>query len=77
MAKERFERTKPHVNVGTIGHIDHGKTTLTAAITKALALTPGLRAWAARDPDLDWIRDDPRYRALMEDTASGEASATP
>jgi elongation factor Tu len=37
MAKEKFERTKPHVNVGTIGHIDHGKTTLTAAITKHLA----------------------------------------
>jgi elongation factor Tu len=38
MAKQHFERTKPHVNVGTIGHIDHGKTTLTAAITKVLAL---------------------------------------
>ena len=38
MAKGRFERTKPHVNVGTIGHIDHGKTTLTAAITKVLAM---------------------------------------
>jgi elongation factor Tu len=38
MAKKRFERTKPHLNVGTIGHIDHGKTTLTAAITKVLAL---------------------------------------
>jgi elongation factor Tu len=38
MAKEQFERTKPHLNVGTIGHIDHGKTTLTAAITKTLAL---------------------------------------
>ena len=37
MAKEKFERNKPHVNVGTIGHIDHGKTTLTAAITKVLA----------------------------------------
>ena len=37
MAKGKFERTKPHVNVGTIGHIDHGKTTLTAAITKVLA----------------------------------------
>ncbi|HEX9847918.1 MAG TPA: GTP-binding protein, partial [Acidimicrobiia bacterium] len=36
MAKARFERTKPHVNVGTMGHIDHGKTTLTAAITKTL-----------------------------------------
>jgi elongation factor Tu len=41
MAKEKFMRTKPHVNVGTIGHIDHGKTTLTAAITKVLA-TKGL-----------------------------------
>ena len=38
MAKKRFERTKPHVNVGTIGHVDHGKTTLTAAITKVLAM---------------------------------------
>ncbi len=38
MAKRRFERTKPHINVGTIGHVDHGKTTLTAAITKVLAL---------------------------------------
>ncbi|HVV99457.1 MAG TPA: GTP-binding protein, partial [Planctomycetaceae bacterium] len=37
MAKDTFVRTKPHVNVGTIGHIDHGKTTLTAAITKVLS----------------------------------------
>ncbi|MDK1292906.1 MAG: GTP-binding protein, partial [Actinomycetota bacterium] len=37
MAKEKFERTKPHMNIGTMGHIDHGKTTLTAAITKVLA----------------------------------------
>ena len=36
MAKAKFERTKPHVNIGTIGHVDHGKTTLTAAITKYL-----------------------------------------
>ena len=36
MPKEKFERTKPHVNVGTIGHVDHGKTTLTAALTKVL-----------------------------------------
>ena len=41
MAKEKFERTKPHVNVGTIGHVDHGKTTLTAAITKVMALANG------------------------------------
>ena len=38
MAREKFERTKPHVNIGTIGHVDHGKTTLTAAITATLAL---------------------------------------
>ena len=37
MAKEKFERNKPHVNVGTIGHVDHGKTTLTAALTKVCA----------------------------------------
>ncbi|MCH8161621.1 MAG: elongation factor Tu [Chloroflexi bacterium] len=42
MAKQKFERTKPHVNVGTIGHVDHGKTTLTSAITKVLAL----KGWA-------------------------------
>ena len=41
MAKQKFERTKPHVNIGTIGHVDHGKTTLTAAITKYLALQGG------------------------------------
>ena len=37
MAKEKFDRSKPHVNIGTIGHVDHGKTTLTAAITTVLA----------------------------------------
>ena len=41
MAREKFERNKPHANVGTMGHIDHGKTTLTAAITKVLAKTGG------------------------------------
>ena len=41
MAKETFQRTKPHVNVGTIGHVDHGKTTLTAAITTVMAKTYG------------------------------------
>jgi translation elongation factor EF-Tu-like GTPase len=39
MAKEKFERTKPHVNIGTIGHVDHGKTTLTAAISKTCPRT--------------------------------------
>src|SRR5210317_1713852 len=41
MAREKFERTKPHVNIGTIGHVDHGKTTLTAAITATLSLEGG------------------------------------
>jgi elongation factor Tu len=44
MAKEKFERTKPHVNVGTIGHVDHGKTTLTAAMTGHLAHNKGCLA---------------------------------
>ena len=48
MARERFERTKPHANVGTIGHVDHGKTTLTAAITKVLAMK-GLAEFRAFD----------------------------
>ena len=44
MAKEKFNRNKPHCNVGTIGHVDHGKTSLTAAITKVLAETGGAAA---------------------------------
>jgi len=44
MAKQKFERTKPHVNIGTIGHVDHGKTTLTAAITRVLSETEGCKA---------------------------------
>ena len=48
MAKAKFERTKPHVNIGTIGHVDHGKTTLTAAITKVLAMQ-GAAEYAAYD----------------------------
>ena len=46
MGKEKFARTKPHVNVGTIGHVDHGKTTLTAAITTVLAAKYGGQAKA-------------------------------
>ena len=49
MAKAKFERTKPHVNIGTIGHVDHGKTTLTAAITKTLALKDGNVEFMAYD----------------------------
>ena len=51
MAREKFERTKPHVNIGTIGHVDHGKTTLTAAITMALASTGSSKAKSYADID--------------------------
>jgi len=51
MSKEKFERTKPHVNVGTIGHVDHGKTTLTAAITKVMAEANGSEATDFADID--------------------------
>ncbi|MGB2010360.1 MAG: GTP-binding protein, partial [Akkermansiaceae bacterium] len=51
MAKEAFERNKPHVNVGTIGHVDHGKTTLTAAITNILAEQGGGEAKAYDEID--------------------------
>jgi elongation factor Tu len=51
MAREKFERKKPHVNIGTIGHVDHGKTTLTAAITMALAAAGGAKARNYEDID--------------------------
>ena len=51
MAKEKFQRTKPHVNIGTIGHVDHGKTTLTAAITMVLAKSGGATAKSYADID--------------------------
>src|SRR6187401_683338 len=58
MAKKKFERTKPHVNVGTIGHVDHGKTTLTAAITKVLAMKG-----SAKFKSFDSIDNAPEERA--------------
>jgi len=69
MAKEKFERTKPHVNVGTIGHVDHGKTTLTAAITKCLS-SKGLAA----KQDFDQIDNAPeeRERGITINTAHVE-----
>jgi len=58
MAKQKFERTKPHVNIGTVGHVDHGKTTLTAAITKYLSLGNGAEFMA-----YDQIDNAPEERA--------------
>ena len=69
MSKAKFERTKPHVNVGTIGHVDHGKTTLTAAITKCLA-TKGL----CETTSFDQIDNAPeeRERGITINTAHVE-----
>ena len=69
MAKDVFERTKPHVNVGTIGHVDHGKTTLTAAITQTLA-SKGL----ATERSFDSIDNAPeeRERGITINTAHVE-----
>jgi elongation factor Tu len=51
MARQKFERTKPHVNIGTIGHVDHGKTTLTAAISMTLASVNNTKAKRYEDID--------------------------
>ena len=56
MSKEKFERTKPHLNVGTIGHVDHGKTTLTAAITRVCA-----EAWGGEVQAFDHGPRDQSY----------------
>ena len=69
MSKKKFERTKPHVNVGTIGHVDHGKTTLTAAITKVLA-TRGLADFVAFD-QIDKAPEE-RERGITISTAHVE-----
>jgi len=69
MAKEKFERTKPHVNIGTIGHVDHGKTTLTAAITKVLS-----KKGLAEQKDYDSIDAAPeeKERGITINTAHVE-----
>jgi len=74
MSKEKFERTKPHVNIGTIGHVDHGKTTLTAAITKCLA-SKGL----AEKTDFENIDNAPeeRERGITINTAHVEYETDP
>ncbi len=69
MAKEKFERTKPHCNVGTIGHVDHGKTTLTAAITKVLA--EALGGTATDFADIDKAPEE-RERGITINTAHVE-----
>lgn len=72
MSKEKFERTKPHVNVGTIGHVDHGKTTLTAAITTVLAKTYGGAARA-----FDQIDNAPEEKARVSPSTLLTLNTTP
>ena len=72
MSKEKFERTKPHVNVGTIGHVDHGKTTLTAAITTVLAKTYGGSARA-----FDQIDNAPEEKLVVSPSTPLTLSMTP
>ena len=60
MGKETFERTKPHVNVGTIGHVDHGKTTLTAALTRVCA-----EVWGGEAVAFDGIDNAPEELSLI------------
>ncbi len=69
MAKQKFERTKPHVNIGTIGHVDHGKTTLTAAITQCLAVAGGAEAKAYDQID---SAPEERERGITINTAHVE-----
>ncbi len=75
MAKQKFERTKPHMNVGTIGHVDHGKTTLTAAITKTLAE----KVLSRDDIDILWNTETVEFRGkdklesvVVRDNRTGE-----
>ena len=67
MSKEKFDRSKPHVNIGTIGHVDHGKTTLTAAITKVMAEAGALsfRRMTRLTRPLRSVRGALRFRRLM------------
>ena len=87
MAKEKFDRSKPHVNIGTIGHIDHGKTTLTAAITKVLAKNnPKImfRSFDSIDnaPEekargIPGVKSDVSFRSFPSAPGPGEALDTP
>jgi len=81
MSKEKFERTKPHVNVGTIGHVDHGKTTLTAALTKCMSEARGgeIKNYDKSQPnekidgDLSWFD---KYKNASKDFTTQEKKST-
>lgn len=69
MAKQKYERTKPHVNIGTIGHVDHGKTTLTAAITTILSKEGGAEVKSYAEID---AAPEERERGITINTAHVE-----
>ena len=69
MAREKYDRTKPHINIGTIGHVDHGKTTLTAAITAVLSLAGDSNAKKYEDID---AAPEERARGITINTAHVE-----
>ena len=71
MSKEKFDRSKPHVNIGTIGHVDHGKTTLTAAITKVMAEAGGAEFQA-----YDQIDKAPEERARGITISTAQATTS-
>lgn len=73
MARQKFERTKPHVNIGTIGHVDHGKTTLTAAITMTLAANGNSKAKKYEDID---CAPEEKARGITINTAHVEYETT-
>ena len=72
MSKEKFERTKPHVNVGTIGHVDHGKTTLTAAITKTMSDKHGGEFKADDQINIDSVTQTMQYAKRHASLARGQ-----
>ena len=78
MAKEKFVRNKPHVNIGTIGHIDHGKTTLTAAITKVMSDTFGGTAVSYADiAKGGTVRDDTKIVTIAVSHVEYESRQAP
>ena len=70
MAREKYERTKPHVNIGTIGHVDHGKTTLTAAITGVMAAAG--KAQARKFDEIDAAPEEKYYKLVIKTTKNKE-----